>query len=117
MRALPLRRRASSAGSRLERYVVVVEPEEECPPTVPSSRLAPCLPLARKASPGLLHTLKELLSQAEEGKLVGVTFLCNHGNETNVYYAGTINLHDELMAFEDYKFQRMLERNTRSNDR
>lgn len=72
---------------------------------------APVVALARKPSENLITTLKRLLEQAEKGQLVGVTFLCNEGNTTRVYYNGTQDFHAQLAAWEDYKFGILFDRN------
>lgn len=89
-----------------------VEDEEKVPDTVRSERLpAPVVELKREASPGLIKTLEGLLDEARSGKVIGVTFLCNLGWATRVYFAGTREQGAELIAFEDYKFRNLIERN------
>lgn len=80
-------------------------------PTIVEAKLAPCVELKRKPTPGLKQLLNDLVDLVEKGEVIGITFLCNKGNSTVVYYAGVQELGDQLMAFEDYKFRVMIDRN------
>lgn len=88
--------------------------QDEAPDTVRSQR-APLLELKRPPSASLKQLLKDLMDQVESGKVIGVTFLCNLGNSTSVWYAGTQVLGDQILAFEDYKFRQLVDRNIASD--
>jgi hypothetical protein len=72
---------------------------------------APVVELKREACPNLIKCLEGLLEAAKAGEMVGITFLCNKGHSTVVYYAGTRDFGAELAVFEDYKFRMLVDRN------
>jgi hypothetical protein len=67
--------------------------------------------LKRPPSESLVCTLERLLARAKEGEIVGAVFLLAHGNSTSCYSRGYQPIAQFLLAFEDWKFQVMFDRN------
>ncbi len=84
---------------------------QEEPTEVSQRTPAPLVELKRKPMPGLVQVIKDLADLVDKGEIIGITFLCNKGPSTVVYYAGDNDFSTQLVAFEDFKFRILVDRN------